>query len=270
MASLSIYDELLHTAVEAARRAGEEAVRRWEAGFQTRSKGRRDVVTDADLAAEEIIVELITQRYPDHAILAEEGGVVVAGAEPVFRWFIDPVDGTTNFSRHLASFAVSVGVAEAGRPVAGAVYDPVRGTMYSGRRGGGAYRDDARIVCSRRDDMEDALVQVEWPRSDDIRDHMRTIVDRLALSAGGMRTFGCATLALCNVAAGGADGYVNLSLGPWDIAAGGLLIEEAGGRVTGIDGNQVWAGGQTCLATNGHLHEALLRLIAPPAGERTR
>jgi len=254
------------TAVEAARAAGHEALQRWQGQLGTRYKGRRDLVTDADFAAEEAVIRLIRERFPDHAILAEETGVTNSPSAPsAYQWIVDPIDGTTNYSRGLPMFASSVAVAYHGRPVAGAVHDPVCGWTFHAMRGGGAYCNDEPITCSTRQDLIELVVEFDWGREDSVRARMAQVVHELEPDLGGWRTLGSATLSLCYVAYGSCDAYVHGALGAWDLAAGGLIIEEAGGRVTSLDGSPAWWEHSTCLASNGLVHDQLLARIAWPS-----
>ncbi len=248
----------LHTtAVEAARRAGAELARLFRQPRQTRDKGPRDIVTDADMAAERAAIATIRERFPDHAILSEEGGGEAnAGA---LQWIMDPLDGTTNYARGLPYFCVAIAVAEpTGRPLVGVVYDPLRDALYHAQRGGGAFCNERRLAVSQRQRLLDLLALFDWPRAEGPRARIVRMAGALSPAVGSLRNMGSAALALCGVAEGAGDAYFHLTLNAWDMAAAGLIIEAAGGRVTSIAGAADWWSGETCLATNGLIHDELL------------
>ena len=262
-------ESLCALAMKAARLAGQEALRLWREPHDTRHKGPRDIVTEADLAAEKVIVDTIQAQYPDHSILAEEGGLSPNAGQPAeFQWIIDPIDGTTNYARGLPFFSISVAVAERGRPLAGALYDPLRDRMYHAMRGGGAHCDGRRLSCSRRERLIEALIALDWARDEAVRSRLLRAVLACSPQIGSWRSFGSAALGIALVAEGGADAYLHGSLLPWDLAAAGLLVEEAGGRITGLDGSPAWWRERACLATNGLIHDQLLELFRGvlPAG----
>ena len=253
-----MYENFRDTAMEVARLAGQEALRFWRNPHNTRFKGPRDIVTEADVAAERAAVALITSRYPDHAILAEEGGDLASdscGAE--FKWIIDPIDGTTNYARGLPIFTVSVAVAQNGRPIAGALYEPLADQMYHVVRGGGAFCDDRPLSCTSNGIIEDFLIGVDWPRAEDTRARLLEAVLAASSRVGGWRTLGSAALGIAMVGAGILDAYVHPTLHTWDMAAAGLIVEEAGGMVTGLNGSPSWWNESTCLASNGRAHREL-------------
>jgi len=257
-----MYEQFRETAMAAARLAGREALQRWRAPHTTRSKGPRDIVTEADIAAEHVAVELILSNYPNHAILAEEGGETAGDSQfSEYQWVIDPIDGTTNYARGLPIFTVSVAVAQNGRPVAGALYEPLHDQMYHATLGGGAFCDDRRLACTEQQSLSGFLVAVDWPRGEDIRSRMLKAILACSAQIGGWRTLGSAALGIAMVGAGIVDAYMHPSLHAWDMAAAGLIVEEAGGRVTGLNGSTDWWAGASCLASNGHAHGALLDLF---------
>jgi myo-inositol-1(or 4)-monophosphatase len=256
----------LETAILAARRAGQEAAGLWRGALSTRFKGPRDLVTDGDTLAERIIVEAIQSRFPDHAILAEEGGLTAGHADAEFLWLIDPIDGTTNYARGLPVFTVSVAVTQAGRSLAGALYDPLRDQMYYAERGAGAFCNGQPLEPSRRTRMIDLLIGHDWPRDDGCRAQVTRLVGLLSPNVGVLRSFGSAALGICLVAAGGFDAYIHPTLQPWDKAAAGLIAEEAGARITTLDGAPEWWVGPTCFASNGLVHELLMPYIRQAMG----
>jgi len=260
-----MYEDLLQVAIEAARRAGQTALRFWDEPMRVSNKGPRDIITDADVAAEEVIVATIRRRYPLHPILAEESGQTTGQGD--IQWIIDPLDGTTNYSRRLPVFCVSVAATQNGRPVVGAIYDPIRRQMYHAIKGGGAFCNQERLHCGERRQLEEALILFDWPHSEVHRKQlMRSILDMSPL-IGGWRSLGSAALGLVFAGAGIADAYLHPTLSPWDLAAAGLIVEEAGGIITALDGAPHWWEGSTCLASNETLHGRLLALLdwQPPS-----
>lgn len=250
---------MLKTAIQAAREAGRILVKRLPAEREVQVKGLRDIVTDADLAAEQIIMRTIRARFPDHTLLTEEGGESVGPAPYV--WVIDPLDGTTNYSRRLPIFSVSVGLLHRGQLTAGVVYDPLRDHLFAAERGRGATLNGTPLRVSRFERVEQAVVGLDWAHAQGERDEVVARLERVAPACRTLRGIGSAALALCYVAAGWLDAYFHVALKPWDMAAGLLLIQEAGGCVTGIAGQpwQPWA--ERVLVSNGHVHQALLELM---------
>ncbi|MGC8827683.1 MAG: inositol monophosphatase family protein [Anaerolineae bacterium] len=255
-------------AVEAAESAGAELMRCWRQYHHIRSKGLRDIVTEADMAAEKAILDIIRRRFPEHDVLTEETGAHGSeGRRSPYRWIIDPLDGTTNYARGLPFFCVSIALFENGRPLLGVIYDPLRRQCYQAARGQGTYLNGERLQVSRRTDWMDLIIATDFPRQEAPRQRMMRIIDRHSHDLGGWRIMGSAALGLCLVADGSADAYLHLTLFPWDKAAAGVIIEEAGGRITGIRGEADWWNTPTCMATNGLIHDALLARLAPDAAE---
>ena len=254
-------DELLRTAREAAA-AGAAIVRDGDRrrDFTVTTKSRADYVTEVDVASERAIREVIRSRHPDHAILGEEGGETGANAE--WRWVVDPLDGTTNFIRGIPFFAVSVGLERRGEPVVGVVVDPVRGVEWRAARGDGAFVNGSRMRVSREQDAAHALVLTGIPfRKLDKLDLYLPGLQRVALATAGIRRMGSAALDLASVAGGHAEAFWEYGLGRWDLCAGIVLIEEAGGRVTDLHGGAGHLETGDVLATNGAVHEALLSCV---------
>ena len=250
---------MLETAIEAARRAGQVIVDRYSAGHTVTVKGYRNIATEVDTAAEAVILNLIRERFPDHAILSEEAGG--SGIGEGYTWVVDPLDGTTNYSRRLPICSVSVGLLEDGDPLAGVVYDPLRGHMFVAERGGGARLNDAPIHASQVARLDHTVVGMDWGHSDAERGRTLRTLLRVAPHCGTVRALGSAALALCYVAAGWLDAYFNLIMKPWDAAAGVLLIAEAGGRCTTLDGQPYRVERPGCVATNGNVQDSLLAVM---------
>lgn len=240
-------------AVEVARLAGAELVARFKGVRRIEYKHDIDLVTDADTAAEQCIVEYLDRRFPGHALLAEERGRR-EGSAP-FRWIVDPLDGTTNYAHRVPHFCVSVAVEDGEGLAAGAVFDPVRDELFEAGRGLGAFLNGERIHVSAEAQLGRALLSTGFPYG--VRDEPERpirLFDAFLRRAQGIRRAGSAALDMSYVAAGRYDGFFEVSLKPWDVAAGALLVREAGGRVTGLDGGPLGDIVVDVLCTNGVLH----------------
>ena len=216
------------------------------------------MVTEADVAVEQEIRERIERRFPTHTFLGEEsGGQSAAGAE--FRWIVDPIDGTTNFAHGLALFCTSIALEIDGEVAVGAIYDPMADELFTAERGHGARLNGRRLAVSRVDTLIDALLVTGFPYTATAeRDEQLAIFTAFLAQSQAVRRLGSAALDLCCVAAGRFDGFWEQNLHAWDVAAGGLLVEEAGGRVTHYDGGRYSPFGRQIIASNGALHPALL------------
>ena len=254
---------MLNFAIQTAREAGRVLVEKFGRAIEVKSKGDIDLVTEADLAAERLIVERVRSYFPRHALLTEEAGALVAvgGQDAEYKWIVDPLDGTTNYAHGYPAFCVSIALEHEGRRLVGVVYDPLRDEMFAAERGGGATLNGRTIRASSRGELNSALVCTGFPydvreRSDFAR-HFRAFI----MQAQSVRRDGAAALDLAYVAAGRFDAFYEEGLRPWDVAAGVLLVEEAGGRVTHYDGTPFDHYRPPIAATNGLLHEAVLRVL---------
>jgi myo-inositol-1(or 4)-monophosphatase len=253
----------LATAIEAALAAGRTHLAYFRQDPRIEKKGPIDLVTAADLATERAFRTLIGGRFPSHAVLGEEAGA--GGSSPAaarFRWIIDPLDGTTNFAHGLAFFCVSIALQVDGQTEIAVVYDPVAQELFSAERGRGAWVNGTRLRVSTHDALLDALLCTGFPYS--IREDQARQVDVFARFLGrarAVRRLGSAALDLSYVAAGRFDGFWEEQLHAWDIAAGVLLVQEAGGRVTGYDDEPVDLFAGRIVASNGPLHAAMLEVI---------
>lgn len=260
-------DPLLQTAIEAAHRAGEVLLRKLPQSRQVRYKGERDIVTDADDAAQQMIAELIHERFPRHAFLGEEGTHHAALDTATPTWIVDPLDGTTNYARRFPSFCVSVGLVEAGVARVGVIFDPVRRETFYASEGKGAVLQRGRagpapLRVSPTLDLAEALIGLDWARDPILRGETVAALARVAAACRSVRATGSAALGLVYVAAGWLDGYYHLSLMPWDVAAGALIIREAGGALTTTNGAPWALGDQAVVASNGMLQAKLLQELA--------
>jgi myo-inositol-1(or 4)-monophosphatase len=256
-------DVLLALAMRLAREAGAIQRSRYESGFAIRTKSQPiDLVTEVDHACEAHIVSALERERPQDAVLAEEGrGEDRSGA--LFRWVIDPLDGTTNFAHGYPRFAVSIGVEREDEPALGVVYDPLLDELYHAVAGAGAFRNGRLIQVSRETAFERSLLATGFSYDKAISEDDNVAEFRAALKAAReLRRDGSASLDLCYVAAGRLDGYWEHKLKRWDVAAGGLIVREAGGRVTDRTGGDGWRSGHAIVATNGGVHDALLALLA--------
>jgi len=259
---------MVNVAIKAARRAGDIMIRQLNRldTLKVSEKGRNEFVTDVDHRAEEAVVEIIRDFYPDHAILAEERG---REGEHEFEWIIDPLDGTTNYIHGFPTFAVSIAVRHGKTIEHGVVYDPMRQEIFSASRGQGAQLDGRRIRVSQRHRLDDSLIATGFPYRHDQSDVERYLKMLAAVmsSSAGVRRPGSAALDLCYVAAGRVDGFWELGLNIWDIAAGTLLIREAGGRISDLEGGDSYLERGSLVAGNPKIYAALSRLLAPIARE---
>lgn len=260
----------LTTALDAAEAAGDVLRRKYHQAREVTSKGPRDIVTDADLASERAILDIITARFPDHAIVSEEGKHNADLLAPRPTWIIDPLDGTSNYAHRFPYFSVTLALVQGGEALAGVVYDFLRREMFWAEKGQGAFRQNAGeapepLRVSPRTDFSQALIGVGWPRDPAARQTTMEAVRRLGTACHTLRSLGTAALELAEVAAGGLDGFYHLILQPWDVAAGALLIWEAGGQITTPTGGPWRLDSRSTVASNGQLQAALLKAAAPAA-----
>jgi myo-inositol-1(or 4)-monophosphatase len=253
---------MLNTAVKAARKAGALIVRASSDldKLTVRSKRQNDFVSEVDHAAEEAIIAILRETYPDHGILAEESGESATKSDYV--WVIDPLDGTTNFLHGFPQYCVSIGLLHKGVPTQGVVFDPNRNELFTATRGVGAYLNDRRIRVSRTDRLENALMGTGFPFREvsHLDDYLR-MFRNMTLNTSGIRRPGAAALDLAWVAAGRIDGFWEIGLSPWDMAAGALLVREAGGLIGDLDGEDRFLENGRVVASNAKLFSAILQLL---------
>ncbi len=255
--------ELRDACVEAVRRGGAILAERFTQPRTIQRKGVIDLVTDADKASEEALLGFLRGRFPGAAILAEESGEHAGSASGELRFYVDPLDGTTNYAHGIPHFAVTVAVADGAGLAAGATLDPLRGELFTAVRGGGAFLGDRRLTVSRCPTLRDALLVTGFPYDVHERpDAPLALFGAFIRRARAVRRFGSAALDLAYVAAGRFDGFWELSLKPWDVAAGILIAREAGATVTDMGGGDGMLASGDIVAAAPALHAPMLEVIA--------
>jgi len=253
---------MLNTAVKAARKAAAIITRAsYDVDKLTiRSKRKNDFVSEVDHAAEEAIIGVLREAYPDHGFLAEESGETESTRE--FVWVIDPLDGTTNFLHGVPQYCISIALMQKGVAQQAVVFDPNRNELFTATKGVGAYLNDRRIRVSRTDKVEEALVGTGFPYREfaNIDEYLKMLKNVMAGTAG-LRRPGAAALDLAWVASGRFDAFFEMGLSPWDMAAGALLVREAGGLVADFAGNDAYLDSGRIVAANGKIFAAFLKLL---------
>lgn len=247
-------------AIRAAREGGRILMQKFGGALQISHKGEVDLVTEADRAAEETIVAAIRRTFPRHDILAEEGEY--EAFESPYLWIIDPLDGTTNYTHGFPWFAVSIALAAAGEVILGVVYNPFHKELFVAEKGGGAFLNDIQLRVSETVSLDRALLATGFPydrKQSPVNNYDHFVNFQQAAQA--CRRAGAASLDLAYTAAGRLDGFWEMKLKPWDLAAGTLIVEEAGGRVSDFDGRSLDIYGRECLASNGRIHQAMLEVL---------
>ena len=257
---MSDRQQFLDIAVEAARIAGRFQQYRFESVLDVTMKGDKNLVTEVDQESERLIVQHLLSSFPDHSIVAEEGEY--PRGEIPFRWIIDPLDGTTNYAHGFPWFCVSIGLESAGELVAGVIYNPMHDELFTATRGGGAFLNGHRLHVSLRCPLQDTLLGTGFPY-DCASDPVNNFDNFIAFqkTARGIRRAGAAALDLAYVAAGRLDGFWELKLKPWDVAAGVLLVREAGGTVTAFDGTDYDIFNGRIVASNGLIHDEMVAML---------
>jgi len=257
---------MLNVAIKAARAAG-SIINRASLDLdilKINTKSPNDFVTEVDQAAEQVIIETLLQAYPDHAILAEESGRTHGAKHSEFQWIIDPLDGTTNFIHGFPVYCVSIALAHRGVVQQAVVYDPTRNDLFYATRGRGAYLNDRRLRVSKRTRMGDALIGTGFPfrRGDNFKRYMKMFEDVMTQCAG-LRRPGAAALDLCYVAAGYYDAFFETGLNPWDVAAGSLIITEAGGLVGNFTGESDFLHQREIVAGSPKIYGQMVQILTP-------
>ncbi|MGH9508426.1 MAG: inositol monophosphatase family protein [Terriglobales bacterium] len=245
---------------EIAREAGALLMTYFARRVKVEYKGEVDLVTEADRASEALITDRIHARWPRHSVLAEEGTRTQGAGE--YQWYVDPLDGTTNFAHGFPVFCISMAVEQKGKRVAGVIYDPTRDELFTAEAGSGAYLNSRRIHVSKIAKLSESLLATGFPSHKRHKNPNIHFYHQITLRTHGVRRAGSAALDLAGVACGRFDGFWEFNLNPWDTAAGVLLVEEAGGQVTDFTGNPFRTKSDETVASNGLLHADLLREFA--------
>jgi myo-inositol-1(or 4)-monophosphatase len=252
--------EFVPRMAEIAREAGALLMEFFHRRVKIEYKGEADLVTEADRSSEKLILERIRARWPDHEVIGEEGARIETGGD--YRWYVDPLDGTTNFAHGFPVFCVSLGLTNRGKRKAAVLYDPTRDELFSAELGKGAFLNGQRIAVSKTDKLAQSLVATGFPSHKRHKNPNIFFYHQLTLRTHGVRRAGSAALDLANVACGRFDGFWEFNLNAWDTTAGILIVEEAGGKVSGFHGQPLEITDRDVLATNGLLHEATLHEFA--------
>jgi len=242
---------------EIAREAGALLMEYFHQYVKIEYKGDVDLVTIADRKSEALILERIRAKWPSHDVLGEEGARIETGSD--YKWYVDPLDGTTNFAHKYPVFCVSLAIDYKGKRVAGVVYDPTRNELFSAELGSGAYLNGNRIHVSATANLAECLVATGFPSHKRHKNPNIFFYHQITLRTHGVRRAGSAALDLACVAAGRFDGFWEFNLNPWDTAAGVLIVEEAGGKVTDFSGGPFQLNSRETMATNGIVHPTLLQ-----------
>jgi myo-inositol-1(or 4)-monophosphatase len=247
----------LDAAIEIAREAGEVLMAHRGVAFEL--KGEHDLVTAADRASEKLVIQRLTERFPDHGIFAEEGGR--SSLDAPLRWYIDPLDGTTNYAHGYPMWNVTLALAQNEEVIAGVVYDPLNRELFAAERGAGARLNGAPIHVSKAPDLNESLVSTGFPSR---RRHQNVNIHfyyQLAMVTHGVRRSGSAAIDLAYTACGRSEAFWEFGLNPWDMAAGTLLVEEAGGKASGMRGEKLDLHGKYVLADNGLIHAEIVAMF---------
>jgi myo-inositol-1(or 4)-monophosphatase len=262
---------ILNVATKAAREAGKIINRASQdvGALKVQTKDYNDFVSEVDRAAEDAIISILKEAYPTHGFLGEESGTSNADAESI--WIIDPLDGTTNFLHNFPCYCVSIALQEKGVLTQAVIYDPVHNDLFTATKGRGAFLNDKRIRVTNRSKLQDGLISTGFPFKDfSYLDTYLEIFKDMAKKTSGLRRPGSAALDLAYVAAGYTDGFFEINLSPWDIAAGALLVQEAGGIVGDFEGNESWLRTGNIVAGNPKVFGQMLQVIAPHLTERIK
>lgn len=253
---------MLNFAIETARAAGAVLIEKYGRVKPKTKRTDIDLVTEADLASEALILERIATHFPKHSILAEESGELsVTGGDGNWKWIIDPLDGTTNFAHGYPCFCVNIALEHEGDLVIGVTYDPTRDEMFACERGGGATLNGKTINVSGTDELGSSLLVTGFPYDFKQREDPTRHLKGFLMASRGVRRDGSAAIDLAYVACGRFDGFWEEGLNPWDVAAGVLMIEESGGSVTRYDGSKLSIYQPPIVASNGIIHDEMLKIL---------
>lgn len=272
-----MYKDLLKFAIKTAKKAGKYVLAEQKKGLTIEEKGKNDLVTNADRASEELIIKEINKAYPDHAIIGEESSFIRKSdfsdyADSEYIWLVDPIDGTTNYAHQLKEYAVSIGLFKlskkeksknfqylTGELIVGVVYAPGMNELFSAAKGDGAYMNGKKIQVTKINEVKNGLFATGFPYKN--QGINLPYFNAMMGKCQAIRRLGAASLDLCYVAAGRFEGYWEFGLKPWDIAAGALIIEEAGGTVTDTNGNQIDLFGADIFGSNHKIHQETLNIF---------
>ena len=256
--------ELLHAAETIITAAGNLIQRKAELPRVLTHKGFRDIVTDADLASQRFIIQEILRRFPDHGFLTEEEDEQVPRTGEII-WIVDPIDGTSNYSRQMPNYSISLAAARTInndlQVEVGLIYDPVRQELFTAVKGEGAHLNKVPIFVSQTTDPIESIFSLDWSHNSETRQETIDILTVIAHKVKTVRAIGSAALSVCWVAAGRLDGYLNIQIYPWDIAAAALIVSEAGGHISNFHGEKWHWQQMDCLVSNQKLHETFLNFV---------
>ena len=253
---------MLNFAIETAREAGQVLLEKFGRKIKISKKGDIDLVTEADLASEKLIIERIRSHYPKHSILAEESGeAIISGGENTWKWIVDPLDGTTNFAHGYPCFCVTLALEHDGEIVVGVTFDPTRNELFAAEKGKGATLNNKPIHVSKTEKLSESLIITGFPYDFKQREDFAKHLTEFLLKSRGVRRDGSAAIDMAYVACGRFDGFWEEGLHAWDVAAGVLLIEEAGGRVSYYDDSKFSIYAPPICADNGLIHAEMLTIL---------
>lgn len=255
-----MYTDILKIAEDAGRVGGKVLMKYFGQPIGVEFKGEVDLVTVADRLSEEAIVSMISSKFPDHQIMAEEGTIKNSASK--YRWIIDPLDGTTNYAHTFPCFAVSIGLEVSGKIVLGVVYDPVRDECFTAEEGSGAYLNGMPIHVSEVDRLDRALLATGFPYDRRVySEKYLSLFKNFLIKAQEIRRPGAATIDLCYLASGRIDGFWEYKLHPWDVAAASVIVKAAGGRMSDFKGGEYSIYGEETLASNGKIHGEMIEVL---------
>lgn len=261
-------ENYLDIAVEIAREAGALLSELSKRPHEISYKRRSDLVTEADRRSEALIIDRLRRHFPEHAVVAEEGGGQKTASD--YCWYVDPLDGTTNFAHGFPVYCVSLGLTYRGEVIAGVVYDPTRDELFTAERGSGASLNGRRLSVSKNPDLSESLMATGFPPFASNHDLNIQFFFKLTHLSHGIRRAGAAALDLCSVAAGRFEGFWELKLNPWDKAAGSLIVQEAGGRISDLTGGPFNLLRDEIVASNGLIHDSMLQVFSEVMAEHDK
>ncbi len=249
-----------NVAISAAKEAGKLLNNNFQKPKEMSFKGKSDIVTKVDLESEKIILDLIRSHFPDHAILSEEAGFTGSDTAK-YMWIVDPLDGTMNYYYGMNPYRVGICLLEDKQPILNVLYNPTKEEIYVAQKGEGAFLNDKKITVSDNADLKNSIIMTHLSSKKDVRARTISVLDNIFSESMHIRMFGSGLAALSYIASGKFDVFFNVLQKPWDILPGALLIEEAGGKITDIKGGKITHESTSVLATNGRVHNQMLKLL---------